>query len=962
MSRRCPFGHLPRPSGDSHSKNTSPKEDSTIYYKFDILYFNARSLNNKITDIHILLKQNKYNIIFISETWLKSWHINSLFCCNYNYFLLRCDRHDQDRGGGVAAFIKLELAPYIHLIDKTTVDKNYDTLTFDFFPINCLPIRFICIYLPPDSSSNSEILKELITKLNVSITYSKTYIVGDFNMSSIDWNDNISFGSEVQSLFINFLNENNLVQLVKSSTHISGNILDLVIAPANNIINKILIEEPFTSSCDHQMIYISLLMQNTCQIVALPKRNFYKADYTIINEFLNHIDWSNVLKNDDIEVNYTSFIDILHQAVEIFVPFNTPYKKRLPKNLKSLLLKKKQLYKLSKTMPSALLEYKRVDRLYKTMSKQHFHSEEHKILCSGSIKKFYNYVNNKLKTRSILPPLLHNDEVITDAKEKADLLNCCFSKCFLLSDNDVPAIELPNHQLAHSMTDIHVSTLDVSASINKLKMSVSRTPENIPSLFVKKTARNLTYPLSIIFNQSLKQGKVPQNWTQAIVVPIHKKGLRSNPDNYRQVSLSSVFCRLLQNIIHKHISNHLTINNLISNSQHGFTKNRSTLTQQHLVMDLLSENICQKVQTEMIMLDFSKAFDKVSHIKLISVLKSYKINQTIIRWIHRLLKTRTQQTVVDNHFSTSIRVRSGVIQGSVLGPLLFNIYLNSLLIRLNENEYVKVFAFADDLKLISSSPRHLQQALYLVEEWCNLFKLQLNPTKSEHICFYERIHHNFFIGLDLIKTVETVRDLGVTLTNDLKWNLHTTKLTFKATSLSFVILRSFNSLSSTYFIQSYKSFIRPLLEYNTSIWNSSSISNIKAVEQVQRTFTRKLLQKLNTPFNNYDDRLKILNLESLQLRRLHFDLILVYKIIHGLIEINFNHFFELLTLSYNFRHHKFALSRQPAATGLTLNQSFKYRIVKVWNSLPAAVVESKNLFTFKCRLKTTNLEAFCLKI
>lgn len=511
------------------------------------------------------------------------------------------------------------------------------------------------------------------------------------------------------------------------------------------------------------------------------------------------------------------------------------------------------------------------------------------------------------------------------------------------------------------MSNIHIFSRDVADSIRKLKMSVSRTPDDIPSLFVKRTANNLIRPLAHLYNQSISQGSIPINWSMAIVVPIHKKGLKSNPDNYRPISLSSVFCRVLENIIHKHITLHLSINKVTSSSQHGFEKLRSTITQQHLVVDMIAENINNKVQTDMVLLDFSKAFDKVSHLKLISVLKAYGINQKVINWISCFLSTRTQETVVDNQFSSPINVTSGVIQGSVLGPLLFNIYLNSLLLKLSEVDNTNAFAFADDLKLISTSHVHLQQALHLVKDWCDKFKLELNPSKSEHISFYERTAHNFFIGANTIKKVEQVRDLGLTLTNDLKWNTHTTKITFKATSLSYIILRCFSSPYPAHFIKSYKSFIRPLLEYNTTIWNSSTITNIKTVEQVQRTFTRRLLQRLNMPFANYEDRLKILKLETLELRRLQFDLILLYKIVHKLIDVSFKSFFKPLNLSYNLRHHKFALSRQPVVKNIILNQSYKYRVISSWNNLPSFVVESKSLSTFKRNIKTVNLDKYMLQ-
>ena len=581
---------------------------------------------------------------------------------------------------------------------------------------------------------------------------------------------------------------------------------------------------------------------------------------------------------------------------------------------------------------------------------------------SGNTKVFYNYIKKKLKTRSIIPPLFDNNkEIITDLTQKSNLFNNHFSNCFLASDADIEQHHLPHISVDHQMKEIDISLSEITTAIKKLKSSVSRTPDGIPSLFVKKTAHNLLQPLKILFEQSLSQGQIPSAWTKALVVPIHKKGLRSNFMNYRPISLTSIFCRILESILHSHIYNHFTVNNLLSNNQHGFIEQRSTLTQQHIVVDVIAENTNKKIQTDIIMLDFSKAFDKVSHLKLISILRAYQVNTKVVNWISCLLLQRTQQTVVDNHHSSSIAVRSGVPQGSVLGPLLFNIYLNILIIQLEKVENLRIFAFADDLKLLSCDPSVLQQALFIVERWCSIFGLQLNPEKSEHISFSNKTPFHFHIGTKQIRTVDQVKDLGIIVDDNLKWRSHVTKITRKALSLSYVILlRCFSSREPTAYVQSYKSFVRPLLEYNTSVWNTSLITETKLTEQVQRTFTRKLLQKLNTPYNTYSDRLQFLKLNSLELRRLHFDLILVYKIIHGLIDLSFSIFFKPLNINYNLRHHRFSLCKQTATNNRMLNQSFKYRVVNAWNSLPNSVVESNTLGAFKRELKLANLSKFCL--
>ena len=199
--------------------------------------------------------------------------------------------------------------------------------------------------------------------------------------------------------------------------------------------------------------------------------------------------------------------------------------------------------------------------------------------------------------------------------------------------------------------------------------------------------------------------------------------------------------------------------------QHGFVRNRSTMTNQLLMLDVLTKNYDQNIQTEMILLDYSKAFDMVPHRKLLSVLTSYKVHHSVVQWIKNLLLSRTQQTVVENFLSKRTKVPSGVPQGSVIGPLLFIIYITTLLEKLKSFKDVFVFAFADDIKLISKNQKMLQQALQYVEKWCSTFKLKLNREKSEHICFRQHIDYTFQICGGNIKKVDTTKDLGINMNN-----------------------------------------------------------------------------------------------------------------------------------------------------------------------------------------------------
>ena len=399
------------------------------------------------------------------------------------------------------------------------------------------------------------------------------------------------------------------------------------------------------------------------------------------------------------------------------------------------------------------------------------------------------------------------------------------------------------HSVNSTNALVHVYPENISTAISNsnLKKSVSQTPDFVPSYYIIQTSNQLIKPLSIIFNHSLLTGQIPDLWKKAIVVPIFKKGKMSEAKNYRPISLTSVFCRLLERIIHQQISSHLLINNIISPTQHGFMKRRSTQTQQLKFMDMITSHYDANQQLEIIYLDFSKAFDKVSHYKLSTVLNNIKLNKQIIQWINNYLTGRSQVTAVESCYSDSITITSGVPQGSVLGPLLFIIYIQDLINKIqSECKETTIYAFADDVKLLSTNPTDLQRALTLVDEWTSTWKLLLNKTKSEQLTLRLKVPTDFFIDNTPIPKVQSVRDLGVMISEDFKWKTHIAMIRSKANVLSHTLLRTFSPNNTQLLVSLYKIYVRPIMEYNTCTWSPHLRSDINSVESVQRRFTRRL--------------------------------------------------------------------------------------------------------------------------
>jgi hypothetical protein len=428
---------------------------------------------------------------------------------------------------------------------------------------------------------------------------------------------------------------------------------------------------------------------------------------------------------------------------------------------------------------------------------------------------------------------------------------------------------------------------NVNKKLSQLDPKKSAGPDNVPPVFMKECSPALVVPLTLIFNKSLISGCFPNEWKSGNIVPIHKKGDKSNIENYRPICIQSTLAKLFESLVLEIIMPDIV--EIVEPQQHGFVPGRSVLSNLTLYENYICRGLADGRQVDSIYTDFSKAFDKVSHELLLRKMFALGIKSPLIDWFHSYLDNRVLRVKIGNDFSSLFNATSGLPQGSHFGPILFLVFINDAV---DIFQGVNFLLFADDLKIYKrikgiDDCRVVQENLNALHKWCRINNLFLNIEKCKIIRFgrtINKLEFNYNIDGNVLETVHSIRDLGVVFDDKLSFIEHISGVTGRAMRTLGFVLRTvdmFNNVHSIALL--YMSLVRSLLEYNSPIWSPGYTVHIENIERIQRKFLRFINYKLGIPRDelNYDSLLSYLSLEKLVDRRIIFDLVFLYKIVNS---------------------------------------------------------------------------------
>lgn len=449
----------------------------------------------------------------------------------------------------------------------------------------------------------------------------------------------------------------------------------------------------------------------------------------------------------------------------------------------------------------------------------------------------------------------------------------------------------------------------------------------------------------MLFSRSFYYTEIPQDWKDGNVVPISKGGNKSDPGNYRPVSLTSLVGKVFERLLKSEIQVHLEGQKVLNDTQHGFRNGKSCLTNLLSFMDFTTGEMDKGKKLNIAYLDFAKAFDTVPHQRLLIKLEQHGIDSLLLRWIGNWLSGRKQRVILNGTKSSWIDVLSGVPQGSVLGPILFIVFVNDI----DNNLMSKIWKFADDIKIATTIETEmdrdaLQSDLDTIWKWTNDWQMRLNISKCKIINVGLDSTHQYNLNENSLQVVREERDLGVMVTDNMEGSRQCEEARKKALKMLGVINRNVNYKSKTVIKRLYCAYVRPHLEYCVQAWHPLYKKDLISLEKVQRRATRMIRGFKNI---SYEERLKSLKLHSVKYRFLRADLIEVFKILKSGETSDLTEMFKLN--SSRTRGNGLKLKKEYVKTAQRLN-FFSQRIINEWNSLPENVVSSSSLFKFRKEL------------
>ena len=947
-------------SAISYDHHNTRKFDELSGKGLKFVHLNITSLLKNIDEVRLFLNDNKVDVFALNETRLdETITENEISVPMFN--LLRKDR---DRnGGGVAIYIKCGIE--YQIVDNTALSQ-LEALCIKICLQKSKPIFMVNWYRPPNAKLEViDIYENVLQFLDSQCT--NIIVMGDINFDIMN--------NKYNSACVKYVNVNNLYSLEQINTceptritHRSATLIDHMLTNNINYVKKYGVIHMGMS--DHSMSYLFWKGNSSkSEPRHISYRNINGIDIVKFKQDLKNQPWQNVIKCSNLNDAVCKWEELLMYVVNKHMPIK---KKRVRQkacpwmnsHIHKLMKERDKLKKKAHIENSELLMIR-----YREL-RNRITGEVRKLKKNYYVGKLTSYEHNASQAWKTLKSLLPNKKAVTSTfhgndVEVANTFNSFFATIGQTLSETIPYTNDQNNFPVNErfLTEnkfelMTVSEDEVLVEIKKLKNKKSTGIDEISSGILKLSAEEITPSLTFLINRSITDKVVPSRWKIAKVIPLFKKGDKNQPNNYRPISLLPIVSKLLERVIHRQLSDYLKLNSILAVEQSGFRPLHSTLTSLVKVTDDWLQAMDKQCYTGAVFVDLRKAFDTVDHNILLNKLMLIGINDSSILWFRDYLANRLIVTQINNTLSDEQRISYGVPQGSILGPLLFVIYVNDIVKTVDTCD---IHLYADDTVLYFSdkNPRTVQQSLQSdldkICAWMCKNRLSLNCDKTVCMLIGNRklLNKHEILNLNvnsrILDQVHCVKYLGISVDEELNWNTQVNNVCNRVSKMISFLCRLSSIVDRRNMNLIYNSFILPLLDYGDIIWDSGKKFQTDRIQKLQNRASRIILSIDAHSHLSNQNLHQILDWDSLFSRRTKHLLLLVYKALNSLSPSYLSELFKIKETAYSLRSEYNLRTQKPRSN--YCKRTVSYRGAINFNQLPLNIKQASSLNIFKRNLK-----------
>ena len=911
----------------------------------------------------------EFSIIALAETWLNPYNYN---CYKLQRYTMESKYRTNRSGGGVSLLIKQNIC-YCLRQDLCVLSDQIESLFIEIAKseVHCDKNIIIGVVYRPPGGLIEDFNAVLSDMVDIMKSENKIiYMAGDFNINLINADSH-----QPTSNFLDVLYSASIFPLINRPTRItshSATLIDNIFC--NEIVNVthqngILIAD----ITDHYPVFNINIRRNITMREKYIKRRLINNDTLALfhNKLENH-NWQTMLETQDPQVAFTSFYHFFTQFYDQTFPIKktkigySNKKLWLTPSLKKSIKMKNKLYYFQKRFPTEdnMKRYKK----YKALLKR---------LLSKSERDYYNniIVNNKSNTKKIWRVIKevinkNKDEKVTDSfkigntiSNDPHIISNCFNRFYI---NIGPSVSngieetgiSPLSYVNECDQSIFLYNCDENEIISIIKNLNNSCPgyDGIQTDVLKKTCQSFIKPLVHTINLSIIHGYFPNELKVARVSPIYKSGDPMEIKNYRPVSILSVFSKIFEKVLYKRIYDFLTLKNILYSLQFGFRKNYSTCNALVYLVDKIITNIENGDFVVGTFIDLSKAFDCVNHSILLDKLHKYGIRGPAHKWFVSYLKNRSQFVNFKDVTSGRLDIVCGVPQGSILGPLLFLIYVNDLM---NVSDKVMSVMYADDTSLFLSGCNlntvitDFNNELSKYMAWMKINKLLVNIGKTNYMIFKKKRRNipdvipDLLLNNEVIHRVKKAKFLGVLLDDNLTWSFHINHIRSKIAKGMGIIKKARKYFDPKTLLSLYYSFIYPYITYCIEVWGTAFKSYLDSISKIQRKVIRVIFSlSYRKNVQEYFIQANILDIHQLYIL---ITCLFMFKYRKGSLPIVFGSFFNYVNHGYGTRNQ--FLLKIPLCRSKFSQMRVHFMGVKIHNFLYDKIDWNVSFHSFKKKLK-----------